>query len=122
MSPRTIFGQSSHRDNAAFITRREQQLPVPTSDIAGFSQDERRFWQDPRGKGLTGCRGALLLIFNTKNPGEIPEGWRAASGSLIFKRDKRADPGNYRPGRLIAVPGQIMGWVIGDTVSQKIRS
>jgi len=63
-----------------------------------------------------------LLIFNTQNPGEIPEGWRAASGSLMFKRNKRADPGNYRPGRLIAVPGRIMGWVIGDTVSQKLEA
>lgn len=105
----------------AFLTW-QGQLTIPTSDIVGFSQGERRFWQDTREKGLAGCRGALLLIFNTTNPGEIPEGWRVASGSLIFKRDKRADPGNYRPGRLIAVSGRIMGWVIGDTVSQKLEA
>lgn len=40
----------------------------------------------------------------------------------MFERDKRADPGNYRAGRLIAVTGQIMGWVIGDTVSQKLEA
>lgn len=40
----------------------------------------------------------------------------------MFERNKRADLGNYRPGRLMAVPGQIMGWVTGDAVSQKLEA
>lgn len=39
-----------------------------------------------------------------KNPGEIPRGWREASGSRMGKGDERADPGNYRAGRAAGGP------------------
>jgi len=34
--------------------------------------------------------------------------WRIASGTPVFKKGKKEDPGNYRLVRLTSVPGKVM--------------
>jgi len=34
----------------------------------------------------------------------VPEDWRKASVTTIFKKDKKEDPGNYRPVSLTSIP------------------
>jgi len=40
--------------------------------------------------------------------GEVPDDWRIASVTLIYKKGRKEDPGNYRPVSLTSVPGKIM--------------
>ena len=44
--------------------------------------------------------------------GEIPEDWRLANVTPIYKKGCREDPGNYRPGSLTSVPGNIMEQIV----------
>ena len=39
--------------------------------------------------------------------GEVPEDWRLANVTPIYKKGCREDPGNYRPVSLTSVPGRL---------------
>ncbi|KFQ81679.1 hypothetical protein N335_09552, partial [Phaethon lepturus] len=40
--------------------------------------------------------------------GEVPDDWRLADVTVIYKKGWKEDPGNYRPVSLTSVPGKIM--------------
>jgi len=44
--------------------------------------------------------------------GEVPEDWRLASVTPIYKKGCREDPGIYRPVSLTSVPGKIMEQIV----------
>uniref|UniRef100_A0A8D0DX11 Reverse transcriptase domain-containing protein n=1 Tax=Salvator merianae TaxID=96440 RepID=A0A8D0DX11_SALMN len=55
----------------------------------------------------------LSVIFeNSWITGEVPEDWRRANVVPIFKKGKKADPGNYRPVSLTSIPGKIFEQII----------
>jgi len=39
--------------------------------------------------------------------GEVPDDWRIASTTRIYKKGRKEDPGNYRPVSLTLVPGKL---------------
>ena len=47
-----------------------------------------------------------LSIISEKlwQPGEVPGDWKRGNITLIFKKGKREDPGNYKPVSLTSVP------------------
>jgi len=47
--------------------------------------------------------------------GEVPDNWRLASVTRIYKKDQKEDPGNYRPVSLTSVPGKVMEQFIWST-------
>jgi hypothetical protein len=57
----------------------------------------------------------LEILFNKSlGTGEIPEDWRKANVTPIFKKGPKGDPGNYRPVSLTSVPCKILESLIKD--------
>ncbi|PKU42259.1 rna-directed dna polymerase from mobile element hypothetical protein [Limosa lapponica baueri] len=53
--------------------------------------------------------GPLSIIFERSwRTGEVPEDWREANVTPVFKKGKKEDPGNYRPVSLTSTPGKMM--------------
>jgi len=42
----------------------------------------------------------------------VPEDWRKANVTPIFKKDKKEDTGNYRPVSFTSIPGKVMEQLI----------
>ncbi|KGL80585.1 hypothetical protein N309_11346, partial [Tinamus guttatus] len=52
---------------------------------------------------------------------EVPEDWKKANVTPVFKKVKREDPGNYRPVSLTSVPGKVMEQLILETISRHVK-
>jgi len=53
--------------------------------------------------------------------GKVPEDWRIASVTPLFKKGKKEDPGNYRPINLTSVPGKVMEQLILYAISRQLE-
>ncbi|TRZ15395.1 hypothetical protein HGM15179_011709 [Zosterops borbonicus] len=53
--------------------------------------------------------------------GEVPEDWRKANVTSVFKMSWKEDPGNYRPVSLTSVPGKVMKQFILDVISKPVE-
>ena len=51
----------------------------------------------------------------------MPEDWRIANVTLVFKKGKKEDPGNYRPVLLTSVPGKVMEQLVLDAISKQLE-
>lgn len=64
----------------------------------------------------------LTDIFNTTlAEGRVPEDWKKANVTPIFKKGSKADPGNYRPVSLTSVPCKMLESVIKDRLTEHFR-
>ena len=59
---------------------------------------------------LAGVIAELLLAIYQRSwmSGEVPEDWRLADVTPIYKKSRKEDLGNYRPISLTSVPGKVM--------------
>ena len=48
--------------------------------------------------------------------GTVPDDWRCANVTPIFKKGKKADPGNYRPVSLSSIPCKLMDSLNKDRI------
>ena len=53
--------------------------------------------------------------------GEVPEDWRLANVTPIYKKGCREDPGNYRPVSLTSVPGKVMEQIVLREITRHVR-
>ncbi|WP_245931577.1 RNA-directed DNA polymerase, partial [Nocardia nova] len=53
--------------------------------------------------------------------GEVPADWRLANVTPIYKKGRRADPGNYRPVSLTSVPGKLMEQIILRVIMRHLQ-
>ncbi|CAF3620810.1 unnamed protein product [Rotaria socialis] len=59
----------------------------------------------------------LLIIFNTSlDNGKVPDDWKKANVTPIFKKGKRDDPSNYRPISLTSVVGKLLEGTIANRI------
>ena len=59
----------------------------------------------------------LAILFNKSiKDGILPEDWKCANLSSIFKKGSKLDAGNYRPVSLTSVPCKILESLIRDSV------
>ena len=64
----------------------------------------------------------LSIIFERSwRTGEVPEDWRIANVTLVFKKGKEEDPGNYRPVSLTSVPGKVLEQLVLDAISKQLE-
>ncbi|GAB0203786.1 mitochondrial enolase superfamily member 1 [Grus japonensis] len=64
----------------------------------------------------------LSIIFERSwRTGEVPEDWRKANVTLVFKKGKEEDPGNYRPVSLTSIPGKVMEQLILGVISKHVE-
>ena len=64
----------------------------------------------------------LSIIFERPwRTGEVPEDWKKASVTPIFKDGKKEDPGNYRPVSLTSIPGKVMEQLIPDVIIKQVE-
>ncbi|GAB0207970.1 mitochondrial enolase superfamily member 1 [Grus japonensis] len=64
----------------------------------------------------------LSTIFERSwKTGEVPEDWRKASATLVLKKGKKEDLGNYRPVSLISIPGKMMEQLILGVISKHME-
>ncbi|GAB0184844.1 mitochondrial enolase superfamily member 1 [Grus japonensis] len=52
---------------------------------------------------------------------EVSEDWRKANVTLVFKKDKKEDPGNYRPISLTSIPGKVMEQLILEVTPKQVE-
>ncbi|GAB0176329.1 mitochondrial enolase superfamily member 1 [Grus japonensis] len=53
--------------------------------------------------------------------GEVPEDWRKASVTPVFRKGKKEDLGNYRPVSLTSIPGKVMEQLILEVISKHVE-
>ena len=51
----------------------------------------------------------------------VPEDWRIANVTPVFKKGKKEDPGNFRPVSLTSVPGKVVEQLVLDAISRQLE-
>ncbi|GAB0186019.1 mitochondrial enolase superfamily member 1 [Grus japonensis] len=65
---------------------------------------------------------SLSIIFERSwRTGEVPEDWRKANVTLVFKKGKKEDLRNYRPVMLTSIPGKVMEQLILGVISKHVE-
>lgn len=65
----------------------------------------------------------LLTIFKkTLELGRVPEDWKVANVTPIFKKGPRDNPGNYRPISLTSIVGKMLESIIADRMVDHLES
>jgi len=52
---------------------------------------------------------------------EVPEDWRKANVTPIFKKGKKEDPGNYKPVSLTSIPKKVMEQLILEVIIKQVE-
>ena len=65
----------------------------------------------------------LSIIYNKYiNSGEVPQAWREANVTPIFKKGKKSLTSNYRPNSLTSIPCKILESIIKDEIVKHLHS
>lgn len=62
-----------------------------------------------------------LVLEGSQQSAQVPEEWKTANVTLVFKTGRKEDLGNYRQVRPISVPGQVMEQLILETIYRHMK-
>ncbi len=95
---------------------------LETMDITyRMVQEKIRSLKPASAPGLDGIGPQLLQeLQKSIQNGEVPEDWKCANVTPIFKKGSKSDPGNYRPVSLTSVCCKILESIIRDTVMEHL--
>ena len=68
------------------------------------------------------ARPLQILFRRSMDTGTIPDKWRLAEVTPIFKKGSKAVPGNYRPVSLTVIIGKMMERLVKDAMMQHVES
>ncbi|KFV77813.1 RNA-directed DNA polymerase from mobile element jockey, partial [Struthio camelus australis] len=64
----------------------------------------------------------LSIIFERSwRLGEVPEDWKKANVTPVFKKGKKEDPRNYRPVSLTSIPGKVMEQLLLEVLTKHME-
>ncbi|KFP31241.1 RNA-directed DNA polymerase from mobile element jockey, partial [Colius striatus] len=64
----------------------------------------------------------LSIIFEQSwRTGKVPEDWRKANVTPVFKKGRKGDPRKYRPVRLTSIPGKVMEQLILNVITEHMK-
>ncbi|KFV84302.1 RNA-directed DNA polymerase from mobile element jockey, partial [Struthio camelus australis] len=64
----------------------------------------------------------LSIIFERSwRSGEVPEDWKKASVTPVFKKGKKEEPGNSRPVSLTSMPGKVMEQLLLEVITKHLE-
>ena len=66
------------------------------------------------------CEPLALIFTMSFNTGIVPQQWRTANVTPIFKKGSKSNPGNYRPVSLTCVVCKIMESIIKDKITDHL--
>jgi hypothetical protein len=70
---------------------------------------------------VTQVKVPLAAIYRkSMESGVVPEDWRTANVTPIYKKGSKADPGNYRPVSLTSVCGKVLESIIRDQLMEHL--
>ncbi|GAB0188304.1 mitochondrial enolase superfamily member 1 [Grus japonensis] len=67
------------------------------------------------------CIKRIMTSRLRERTGAVPEDWRKANVTPVFKKGKKEDPGNYRPISLTSIPGKVVEQLILDVISKHVE-
>jgi len=67
------------------------------------------------------CVPLAYLMQNSLLEGVVPDDWKTADVSPIFKKGSKSDPGNYRPVSLTSQIGKVMESILKDDMLECIK-
>ncbi|GAB0178956.1 mitochondrial enolase superfamily member 1 [Grus japonensis] len=100
----------------------EKDMPASLSKAIKNSTDINLNTEDYISHGVTATKPwKTPLLFGAYRTAEVPEDWRKANVTPVFKKGKEEDTGNYRPVSLISIPGKVMEQLILDVISKHVE-
>jgi hypothetical protein len=63
-----------------------------------------------------------MIFRKSMKEGTVPEDWREANVTPIFKKGKKSCPGNYRPVSLTSICSKLMESVVRDTMTTHLTN
>ncbi|KFV80016.1 RNA-directed DNA polymerase from mobile element jockey, partial [Struthio camelus australis] len=67
------------------------------------------------------ARPLSILLERSWRSGEVPEAWKKANVTPVFKKGKKEEPGNSRPVSLTSIPGKVMEQLLLEVLTKHVE-
>ncbi|KFV76616.1 hypothetical protein N308_07432, partial [Struthio camelus australis] len=67
------------------------------------------------------ARPLSIILERSWRSGEVPEDWKKANVTPVFKKGKKEEPGNYRPVSLTSIPGKVMEQLLLEVLTKHLE-
>ncbi|KFV85992.1 hypothetical protein N308_06800, partial [Struthio camelus australis] len=67
------------------------------------------------------ARPLSIISERSWRSGEVPEDWKKANVTPVFKKGKKEEPGNDRPVSLTSIPGKVMEQLLLKVITKHVE-